>query len=335
MRYSILYIIGFLFVSMLFSCSKDKRPDYVLAPGEMEDALYDYHLAQAMGNSHSGNTSAYMDAFYKKHNITQDQLDSSFNWYAHHMTDLKHIYENLDKRFTEASEKLGFSGKRNSDNAMQFSENGDTTEIWNGHRMIYLASSEMVNNYTFSIDADTSFHQHDNFRLQMGVHLLKNPKSDYSTNFTVGMVIIYENDSVSSQVRTCAGNMQMIMQQRADSALNIKKVTGFIVMNSKKNDPVILDNISMYKIHTENHTSGNTNSSKSSQEPDDFIPASSGPAILKVEEPSSSNSVNNKAEEIALPEKVSKRLNPDSMRIVRQKRIEERKHQSPRPAILQ
>lgn len=69
----------------LFACQV-KRPETVLSDKQMEDVLYDYHIAKALGEALSYNENykrvLYVESVYKKYGITEAQFDSSMVWYA-------------------------------------------------------------------------------------------------------------------------------------------------------------------------------------------------------------------------------------------------------------
>ena len=87
--------VGFL---MLIAGCKPTVPSRYIQPGELEDILYDYHLADAMA-SVSGNDSVnmvkYHTAVLQKHGYTEADFDSALVYYLRHTEQLKTIYENL------------------------------------------------------------------------------------------------------------------------------------------------------------------------------------------------------------------------------------------------
>ena len=101
MRNTPLLIVCLILAFSILSC--EQRPEGILSKGEMEDVLYDYHLAQAMADwvpGHEGESNQpYIDAVFRKHGITQAEFDSSLVWYNAHASDLKDIYESLKDRY--------------------------------------------------------------------------------------------------------------------------------------------------------------------------------------------------------------------------------------------
>ena len=72
---------------MLVVGCKPSIPKGIISPGDMEDILYDYHLARAMSNyvvnndSREFNETMYFQAMLKKHDVTEAEFDSSLVYY--------------------------------------------------------------------------------------------------------------------------------------------------------------------------------------------------------------------------------------------------------------
>ena len=84
-------------LAVLCSC-KPSIPRDVIDPDDMEDILYDYHLADAAANLNSDSTRFYNARLYqlavlKKHGVTEAQFDSSMVYYTRHTEKLYAIYE--------------------------------------------------------------------------------------------------------------------------------------------------------------------------------------------------------------------------------------------------
>ena len=112
MNCKILPILSVLFALLIMAGCKDSVPDNIIQPGEMEDILYDYHVAQSMANGRVSDNLPYQerlyrDAVFKKYDITSADFDSSMVYYMRHTQILKGIYGNLAKRLSDDALKLG------------------------------------------------------------------------------------------------------------------------------------------------------------------------------------------------------------------------------------
>lgn len=68
----------------------------------MENLLYDYHIAKAMGDNLPYNENykkvLYTDAVFNKYGTTKAVFDSSMVWYTRNMEVLAKVYEKVSKR---------------------------------------------------------------------------------------------------------------------------------------------------------------------------------------------------------------------------------------------
>ena len=150
-----------LLIIILVVCtlSCDNSSDKVVSKSKMEQVLYDYHLAQALVSTLSEEerykAEMYIESVYEKNGITHEEFDSSMVYYNRHADELKDIYNNLHDRFAVINEKLQLQTGNNE--MMTFSENGDTTNIWGGKKLIVLRNKEILNKEIFTIKADTKW----------------------------------------------------------------------------------------------------------------------------------------------------------------------------------
>jgi hypothetical protein len=73
------HLVGKFLLSMAVGC-KPTVPSKYFSPGELEDLLYDYHLADAMAHRLPRlcrEPCAYREAVMKKYDVTQAEFDSS------------------------------------------------------------------------------------------------------------------------------------------------------------------------------------------------------------------------------------------------------------------
>lgn len=252
-------ILFFIAGLLLFSCS-EKTPKGVIPKDRMEDVLYDFHVIQAVDLPHIDqevDKESLMEAFYEKHHITKEDFDSSMSFYSRDLDGLLAMYEHVTKRIDESAANEGVVDLRDHSQDLR----GDTLDIWPLSRIHLLTASKLNHQFTFEIDADTTFYQHDRFNLVFSPHFL-NPSSEQYRNgevlqngVAVGLIVKYENDTISSTIRTIYSAQPTTITLRADSAYIIKSVLGFIGLPNKNSSPVILDGIKLLKIHVNNESS--------------------------------------------------------------------------------
>lgn len=228
MRKTLFFFFAALIVALLITgCDHDK---HVISSGEMEDILYDYHLADAMAQQAEGgyekNAIAYRAAVLKKYDITQGDFDSSMVYYMRHTDELHDMYQHISDRMQQEANEVGASSMSGS------SVSGDSANVWSGEKSVVLIPNEPYNLYSFSLNADSTFHKGD--------HLILNFKADFifqdgMRDGIVMLAVTLGNDSVASTVTHVSSSMASSLQIADNDSLGIKKIRGFFLI-SKNND---------------------------------------------------------------------------------------------------
>lgn len=252
MKHSALYVI--LLVLMTVGC-KPKVPSKLVQPDDLEDILYEYHLAQSMArNEHtldaSYNQTKYFLAVLEKHHVSEAVFDSSLVYYCTHAERLKEIYANVYERLANDAKKLGASvGDINR--YSQYSETGDTANIWRDETAMLLIPHPTKNRFDFVIKADSTFKVGDSFMFQfVAEHIWQSGSKDA----IVCIKTIYEKDSVLQSVNHVS--MSGISQLRVPSntTLNIKELRGFIYLpqgedNNEVRRLMFINQIQLIRFH--------------------------------------------------------------------------------------
>ena len=104
----------------------------------MENVLYDFHIAKAMGEevpySDSYKRVLYIESVYKKHGITQADFDSSMVWYARHPDALTKVYEKVNQRLKAERDGINHLIALR-DNKPKESLPGDSIDVWIGRHI--------------------------------------------------------------------------------------------------------------------------------------------------------------------------------------------------------
>ena len=236
MKHSSLIIV--LLTIVMIGC-KPTVPKQFIQPGDLEDILYDYHVAQAMaienrqgGFDNSYNRNAYFQAVLKKHGVTEAEFDSSLVYYYSHAERLRTIYQDVRERLNEDAKALGASvGDLNK--YSQYSSTGDTANVWQNETDLLLIPQPTQNRYDIYVKADTSYHIGDTFMFQF--------MSDFiyqsgSRDAVVCLLAKYEGDSITQTVNhiTITGQSQVRIPQNRDGRL--KELRGYIYLNNNERE---------------------------------------------------------------------------------------------------
>lgn len=196
-----------IFLSLILCLSCSQRPKGVMSKGKMANVLYDYHLVQSMIEAMPFDkrdvAQDYLDAVYDKYDITEAEFDSSMAYYNRHTDDLKDIYERLQTKFEQADQTARLqtgSGEMRAN----YSENGDTTDIWSGRQLFVLHPDGWENREVFSIKADSTFHLADQFTLTASIDFVPTSNDDPSRGVVMSISVRFLDGKNISQTRFCS-----------------------------------------------------------------------------------------------------------------------------------
>lgn len=223
-------------VLFALSACKPQVPSDYIQPGDMEDILYDYHVAQCMVEedvNDAGTTTAmlqmaYRSAVLRKHGVSEAEFDSSLVYYMRHTERLHAIYKNLATRLTNEAQSLGATAS-DINRFGALTAEGDTANIWIGDKSLVLSPYVPFNQYSFSVKADTAFHKRDQIMLQFRSQFIY---QDGMRDGTAYLAIVYSNDSVATQNCRITSDTQHTIQLSDDKELGIKEVKGFFYLGN-------------------------------------------------------------------------------------------------------
>lgn len=239
---------------MLASC-KPSVPNEYIQPDDMEDILYDYHIANGMASSTSGQNGmelTYQTAVLRKHGVTKAEFDSSMVYYMRNTSRLHAIYENLSKRLEEEAKSLGTSA---NDLARYggITSVGDTASVWKGEKFIVLTTQAPFNYAPFTIPCDTTYHPGDQLNLDFDAQFI------FQSGMRDGIVVLamtLGNDSVFTRNARINSNSHYSLQITDEMFRGIKAIkgyfllsTGFTNRNSTTMKMMFVENIRLVRMH--------------------------------------------------------------------------------------
>lgn len=234
----VLHILPLLLCILLMQACSPSIPSDYIQPGDMEDILYDYQVAQAMGyqSNDQGQTPSDVDrnvyklAALKKHGVTQQEFDTSLEYYMRHTEELHKIYENLAKRLTKEAESLGAS--IGEDYQLGAAQQGDTANVWNRRNAVVLTTDDYLNRESFHIKADSSYHKGDKLMLEYDAQFVV---QDGSRDAVIMLAVTFDNDSTATQVTHLSSNGHHSLSFANNGGLAIKDIRGFFIYNRGEN----------------------------------------------------------------------------------------------------
>ena len=228
MRHKLFFIIAAFAACIVLSCTD--KSDNIIEKGEMEDILYDLHLADGMAmqakDGYNNNVVKYRTAVLKKYKVSQDLFDKSMVYYMRHTDELHDMYQDIADRMQDEANKLG------ADGMASFSVAGDSTNVWNGEKSFVLMPNQPYNVYDFKLKVDTAFHKGDRLILSFKTDFIF---QDGIRDGVVMLAMRLGNDSVASRVIHVSSSMPSTLEIDDNDSLGIKDVRGFFTL-TKNND---------------------------------------------------------------------------------------------------
>ena len=193
-------------VAMVFASCSEGIPHGVLSSGKMEDVLVDYHLAEAMAEQMPGNRDENMclmvESALRKHGVSRAELDSSLVYWCRNSEKFNDIYLNVYKRLDIMAQDVGVEHQEQSMYSNLKTE-GDTANVWTMRSHAILLANELDNIYTFTLDADTTYHPADNLMWAFETQFF----SAYGAEDAYALLrVTFENDSIAGVSQRIGGN---------------------------------------------------------------------------------------------------------------------------------
>ena len=238
---------------LIVGCKPTVPSDYI-QPDDMEDILYDYHLAVSIAQNENVSDvqrKAWQLAVLKKYDVDEKEFNRSMFYYMRHTERLQSIYENLADRLGEEALALGASDAELGQYGT-ISSRGDTTDVWPGRKTLILSTFAPYNKYTFEVKVDTAFHKGDRLVLSYDAQFIL---QEGMRDLTVGLVVTFSNDSTTQQIQQVASDMRQSMTIEDRDSLGIKSVRGFFLLGRNAPPPTttltlfFAENIKLIRIH--------------------------------------------------------------------------------------
>ena len=226
-----------LLAFVLVSCKPTVPSDYI-QPGEMEDLLYDYHVAM-----------------FERYGIDETKFESSLKYYMRHTERLKKIYENIDERLKKEAQAQGISASDFSQYG-DASLKGDTANVWNRAKAMILMPQPPYNYHYFEVKTDTAFHKGDLLTLEFDpLFIVQDGTREGMAVFTV----TFGNDSIATETAPFFSEGHEAVPIRDAGHVGIKRVRGYFFMPQPQERSttfrlLAITNIKLIRMHEQKQT---------------------------------------------------------------------------------
>ena len=221
-------VISYVILLLLAVACAPSTPSGILSKDEMEDVLYDMHIAQSLydrraeGVTTSADLVALRTSVLRQHGIDRAEWDSSFNYYCRNSRDMYEIYQSLSNRIENNIMALG--GKVDGVQG----EDADTANVWNTESAFVLMHQAPYNLYTFEVTPDSTFEDGDRITLQYDAQfILQDGMRDVVSN----LVVYYDNDSITTvTTHTNYDGHGVVTVNNDVDRLHINKIRGYFLL---------------------------------------------------------------------------------------------------------
>lgn len=256
-----------LVLAVCVASCKPTIPSKYIQPDQMENILYDYHVAQAYLDNDPVQRTDYNRRYYKlavlkKHGVTEAEFDSSMVYYTRHIDNLHVMYEHISDRLEAAAESLG--ADVNDLDSYGTVASADTANVWNHERNILLLSQVPYNIQNYCINADTAYHKGDRMILSFDVQYIY---KEGMRNATAVMSVKFNNDSTATRNIFINSQSHYSMDISDSGNRGIKSVSGFFYVDTQSNMEVennplqlfFVRNIKLVRLHSKEKDVEQTN----------------------------------------------------------------------------
>lgn len=248
------FISCFVALAILAGCSG--RPDGVMSNHKMALLLADMHRGEGVVemnrrvfNSDSSKI-ALKEAIYRRHNVSQEVVDSSLSWYGHHMDEYMKVYTEVIDILQQEIDNTDAVAAR-----IQLSAVGDSADTWSFSPRYILNSHSPVPELSVYLTPDENWENGDNYTLNFRVMNSTMPfKSVLGVEYEGGQVEWVENEVPEN------GKYSFLFV--SDSTKNIKSVYSSILVSPSIHETVFIDSLSLIRTRVDRNIYGRRHSQK-------------------------------------------------------------------------
>lgn len=219
-------VLWYMAAGCLLLSGCDKRPEHVIPEKEMVELLTDMQLAQAYFHTSASGQNGRADmteSILEKHDVSQEDLDSTIAYYGRNMDEYYLLYQKVEKNLRARSGRT--------------EESVSEDDIWPYSRFAAFFPGQMAEGITFSMPADG---------LDPGAMLDWRLRVTSPEGVEMMMGVEYENGIASVARKSAAGNSSPHLSIITDTAFVVKRIFGTLSV-PRSSLPLWADSIRLVK----------------------------------------------------------------------------------------
>ena len=230
---------------VLSAVSACKRvPEHVIPPDDMAELLADRHIAEAVVdyNAQQWRTDsqrmALRDAVYARYGATQADVDTSLDWYGHHLARYMEVYDRtieiLEARVASSDTRL------RADQSLTIA--GDSVDVWPDSRFFAIGRLSPGRAVSFTLNADENRERGDYYTWRA-----KFANNQHEATWTV--VAEYADSTLEYVAERVNGGGWHEITLQTDSSRTAVRVYGSLLLAHQGRGPQWLDSVSLVRNH--------------------------------------------------------------------------------------
>ncbi len=244
MSFSRKLIFTSLGVSLLTSC--DSTPDYVMSHEKMAYYLADLYTAETIAEINRSDyrtdsaKKVLKQSVMAKHDVTPEQVDTSFVWYGHNIEDYIEVHDRVIEILNEniANAKTGENGY----NGVV----GDSVDTWQWSDHIAINDLSPSRVIDFELSMDDNWQKGDIYTWAIKFTNNRNP-------INWGITAEYADGKIEFMYSVINNEGWSKLKFQSDSTQMPKRISGYLMTSSVKGENVYLDSISLYRDRVKPH----------------------------------------------------------------------------------
>lgn len=237
MRRVLMYIL--LGAAVCIGCNS--VPEHVIPPEDMAQLLADIHKGESVVEANRKDfdsdsaKKAFKQSIYLKHDVTAEQVDTSFVWYGQHIEEYIKVYD----RVIEILEADIASVKVSGDD-VQLAVAGDSADAWANVRHRKLSNILSDNHISFVINRDDNWVAGDVYDWKL--KLINNRSVMHWT-----IAVDYTDGTTEYNMAKTATEGWHELRLISDSTKTASRVYGVAYVDLRTNENVYVDSISLVR----------------------------------------------------------------------------------------
>lgn len=216
-------------------------PDGVLGQEDMAQLMADIHMGEAIidfnYSTYPNDSTRKMlkQSIYASHNVTAEEVDTSFVWYGNHIEDYIKVYDRTIEIIQERQREAATAGN------MQISVAGDSVQVWGGPQRIVVGSRMPSRIVNFSLTPDSTWKNGDIYTLS---YKLVNSQAKVMTR----LLVDYSNGSTVYVEEPETKQSKNVLKIQVDSTLTPLRIYGYMYFMPEKNISFEVDSMSLTRV---------------------------------------------------------------------------------------